>query len=89
MERAAGKRSQQEHDHDIDERSGDGDDELFGRLVRHALEAGEAADGEQGNVRRANAIAPRGKGVAKFVAQHTDEDERDDGHAADGSGGAF
>jgi hypothetical protein len=62
-------------DRDVHEGPGDGDNHFLDRLVRHALEAGDAAEGEQRDVGSANSVAPRREGVAEFVKQHAEENE--------------
>ena len=85
---ACGKRVEQQGNADIHERAGDGDEELFGRLFGHALEPGDAADWEQCDVRRLNAVAACGEGVAKLVQEHAEENERDEDDRAEPGAGA-
>ena len=49
-------------------------------FVRHALQPGDAADGQQGDVARLDAVAARGQGVAEFVQHHAAEQRQ---HEAD------
>lgn len=73
-------------DSDIDERASDGDDDFLDRVIGHALKPREAADREQRNIRRANAVAACGKGVAEFVQEHAAEDEAREDEAGNGGG---
>jgi hypothetical protein len=68
-------------DHDIDGRSGDGNDELFAGLVGHALQARNASEGPQGHVSRVYAIMLGREDMAELVEHHAKKQERNEGYA--------
>ncbi len=63
---------QQQRDGDIDQRSGDGDQEFLARLFRNALELRDAADRQQRDVGRRHAEITGGEDVAELVQQHAE-----------------
>ena len=77
----ADEQQQDEGDDEIDRRSGDGDGEFLRRLLRHRLQAGDAADRQQRDFRRLNAVAARDEDVAELVQHDADEDEDDEDEA--------
>ena len=77
----ADQQQQDEGDDEIDRRPGDGDGEFLRRLLRQRLHAGDAADRQQRDFRRLNAVAARDENVAEFVQHDADEDEDDEDEA--------
>jgi hypothetical protein len=69
---------------DSGQEPGEGDDELLGRLLRHALEPGDAADREERDIPGGDAVAPRCEGVPKLVQDDAAEDHHDEAHALQG-----
>ncbi len=77
----ADQQQQDDGDDEIDRRPGDGDGEFLRRLVRHRLQAGDAADRQQRDFRRLNAVAARDENVAELVQHDADEQEDDEDEA--------
>ena len=75
------ERDQHRRDDDVDQRPGDGDDDLLGRVLRHARQARQPADGQQRDVRRGDAVAARGERMAEFVQHDAGEDGDDEDDA--------
>ena len=63
----------------VDGRTGQRDNEFLHRFFRDALETGHAADGEQRDVMRADAVGSGGQGVTEFVENDADEEKNDEG----------
>ena len=78
-----GKRRNQVEDHhdDIDQGAADGHDQLLRRLARHSLQPRHAANGQQRDVRCANAVASCGQHMAKLMQHHARK------HGGDKQGG--
>jgi hypothetical protein len=75
-------------DDDVDEGARHGDDEFLRWFLRHALEASESTDGEEGDVGGANAESPSGEGMAEFMEEHAKEESADKDQSGDGLGHA-
>jgi hypothetical protein len=63
--------------HDVDRGTGERDEQFLPRILGHPLEPRHAADGEQRDVARANAVVPRRERVAELV-EHDDREQRED-----------
>lgn len=79
---------EEDRDEHIDEWASKSDDELLPRVVGHSLEAGHAADGEEGDVRSLDAERSGGKSVAEFVKEDAEEEGADEDEAVDRLGDA-
>ena len=77
----ADEQQQNDCDDEIDRRPGDGDGEFLRRLLRQCLHAGDAADRQQRDFRRLNAVAARDENVAELVQHDADENEDDEDEA--------
>jgi hypothetical protein len=58
------------------------------RLLRDALELGDAADRQQRHIGRRHAEGARGEDVAELVQQHAQEQQHHEHEAVPGGGGA-
>ena len=72
----------------IDQRPGEGDDDLFRRLVGHARQPCQPADRQEGDVRRRDAVAARRQRMAELVEEDAGEDRQDERNRVDGRRGA-
>ena len=79
---------QQNGDDDVHQRAGDGDEEFLPRLLRNALELGDAADRQQRHIRRRHAEGAGGEDVAELVQQHAQEQQHHESETVPGGGGA-
>ena len=75
---------QHQRNHQIDGRAGERDEDLLARLLRHALQGGDAADGQKSDIGGADAVAARGEHMAELVRQHAPKQQDDEHHAVDG-----
>ena len=71
-------RNSTSRDHHVHQRPGDRDDQFLRRLFRNALQPRHAADRQQRDVGRLDAVAPRREDVAELVQQHADEQQHDE-----------
>ena len=74
----AGDGQQYGGDHDIDEGTGDRDQQFLVGPLRHLVEIGDAADREQRHLRRMDAIAPRRQYVPELMQHDAGEDGDDE-----------
>ena len=88
IELRAEDEDQDRGDDHVDQRPGDGDDDLLRRILGDARQAGEAADRQQRDVGRGDAVAPRGDRVAELVQHDAGEHRDDERDAVDRRGGA-
>ena len=74
-------------DHDVDGWTGEGDQEFLPGIVGHALEAGDASDGQESDVPGPDAEALRGQCVTEFVQDDAGKEGEDkQGVGEDGFG---
>ena len=67
---------QHQRDHEVDRRPRQRHEDFLARLLRHALQRRQTADRQQRDVRRADAVAARGKHMPELVQQHAREQQR-------------
>ena len=77
-EKAAEHDVEPEGDDHVDRGTGQCDDEFLPRFVRHALESRDAANGEECDVRRVDAVSAGRQGMTEFVQDHADEKQDDE-----------
>ena len=65
----------------VHRRPGQRHHDLLAGLLRHALHGGDAADRQQRDVGRADAVAARGPDVPELVQHHAGEQHEDEQHA--------
>ena len=85
---AAQDEDEHHRDHHVDQRAGDGHNQLLPRLVGHPLKACHPANRQQRDVRCVDAKGARGQGVAELVQQHAAEQGENEEHAFGGRGRA-
>ena len=81
MKTSRPQRGQHRDQHNVHQRTGERNDQFLPRIVRHPLQPRHAANGQERNVRRANAEAARGQRVAELVQQHAAEKRQQEHHA--------
>ena len=74
---------QHDGDDDVHRRAGERHHDLLAGLFRHALQPRQAADRQERDVRRLDAVAPRRQRMAEFVRHHAGEEREDEGDALD------
>ena len=74
-EAGARKQDKPEGDRDVDERTGDGDQELLAGLFGNALEPSNAADWQQRDIRRGDAESARREDMAEFMRENAGEQQ--------------
>ena len=82
-EAAGGRQPDQQDGRDdhVHRRSGQRDPEFLHRFLRHLLQARNAADGQQGDVARLDAVAARHQRVPQFMQDHAAKQGDDEGDA--------
>ena len=73
-------------DGEVDRRAGQRHGDLLARVARHRVEQRDAADRQQRDVPRADAVAAGRQRVAVFVQQHAQEQRRDQREAGEHAG---
>ena len=75
------KEKHDDGDQDIDRRSRDRDDQLLPGIGRHSLQARNAANGQQSDVRSPNPKSLCRESVAKLMQQHAKKDQQCESHS--------
>ena len=76
-----GERQQQQRQDEVDRGAGDRDQKLLSRFAGHALQLGQAADGQQRDIRHIHAEILCREGVPEFVQNDAEEKQEDDDDA--------
>ena len=76
-------------DHHVDGRPGQRHPQLLARVVGHALEPRHAADRQQRDVARGDAVAARGQRVPELVQHHAEKERQDEHQARDARPGGL
>jgi hypothetical protein len=77
------QQEERRRDGDVHGRAGEGHDHLLPRILGHRFEHCEAADRQERDVLRPDAVPPGGQRVAEFVQDDADEKRQDEQDAAD------